>query len=308
MKPTIIKQETLIDIGNAIREKTETTELIPTVEMAQRIRDIETLPTDATATEYDLLLGKIAYNNDGRFVGTIETFGGENEDGILLNGDNLVNYLNRTLTIVKYDNVETIYEYAFYQQPLLKKIDFDNVETIYEYAFYQCKSLEIANFPKVEYIYNRVFQGCDSLTNINMPNLKEIGVYAFARCKLGNAIMPNVTSIGEYAFASARIEYAEFPSLKNITKLSFLQCGLQVAKFATAEKIEDEALRGNNKLTDVYLGYNGVVSIGDKVFYSSGEVITVHVRSIYTSSYNNATNWSELISNGQIIIVGDYED
>ena len=78
-----IQPQTLTDIAEAIREKTKTTESIPTVEMAQRIRDIETLPTDATAVSEDLLAGKVAYNNDGRFVGSIEEFtGGFEEDTV----------------------------------------------------------------------------------------------------------------------------------------------------------------------------------------------------------------------------------
>ena len=57
--------------------------------MEQRIKGIISQRTssgpntsDATATPTDLLLGKVAYNNEGRFEGTIETYDGANTGGV----------------------------------------------------------------------------------------------------------------------------------------------------------------------------------------------------------------------------------
>lgn len=155
-KSTVIRKDTLTDIAEAIREKTETTELIPTVEMAQRIRDIETLPTDATATELDLLAGKVAYNNDGRFVGSIEEF----------NGDSVEE--NKSATDIN-----------IYKQIIEKTIEvFDlemDIETISPYSFAGCYELNTVYIPEsVKEIGNFAFKDCLNLKNIYLKRKNDV--------------------------------------------------------------------------------------------------------------------------------------
>ena len=167
-KPTVIRKDTLTDIAEAIREKTETTELIPTVEMAQRIRDIETLPTDATAVSEDLLAGKVAYNNDGRFVGSIEEFtGGFEEDSTKTDIDIYKQLIEGTIEVFDLDmEIDTIGKNAFSNCMNLKKIYLSkNIKYILEDCFFNCIAL------KDIYLYN----------NNEMVQLI-LGLYSFYSC------------------------------------------------------------------------------------------------------------------------------
>jgi hypothetical protein len=62
-------------------------------------------------------------------------------------------------------------------------------------------------------------------------------------------------------------------------------------------------------LTDIYLTANQVVTLSDVGLFSFIPTgCNVHVRSEYADQYASATNWSSLIANGKIVIVGDYSD
>ena len=161
-----IQPTTLVDIAEAIREKTETTELIPTVEMAQRIRDIETLPTDATATEEDLLAGKVAYNNDGRFVGKLEEFdGGYEEDTTETDIDIYKQIIERTIR--KFDmelELDHIGSYSFANCMYLTNVVLcKNIKTIDYGAFNDCinlKNIYLQNDQTLVTVNSSDFENC----------------------------------------------------------------------------------------------------------------------------------------------------
>lgn len=73
MKKYLITDEKLTDIGDAIREKTGKTDLIPVEQMDEEIRSIQVGvdTSDATAAPGELLVGKTAYVNEQKITGTM---------------------------------------------------------------------------------------------------------------------------------------------------------------------------------------------------------------------------------------------
>lgn len=73
MKKYLITDEKLTDIGDAIREKTGKTDLIPVDQMDEEIRSIQVGvdTSDATAAPGELLVGKTAYVNEQKITGTM---------------------------------------------------------------------------------------------------------------------------------------------------------------------------------------------------------------------------------------------
>lgn len=166
-----------------------------------------------------------------------------------------------------------------------------NVETIGESAFNNCGLLEEVNAPNCIDLYASVFALCSSLISFNAPLTQTIGVGAFYECQsLTELYFPKANLLEESAFGGCfSLTKITLGNVDYLPYGSFLYC---------------------YSLTDVYLGYDGVVSIEYGTFEENSElsVIRVHVKSVYASSYANATNWAYYIENGFVEIVGDYEE
>ena len=143
------------------------------------------------------------------------------------------------------------------------------------------------NFPNATSIGGSAFQNCYDLKSVNIPLATSIGDKAFFRnTSLINIIFHNAKSIGSEAFYDCRI--------------------LKSAKFPKVETIYGYAFSYTN-LTDIYLGYEGVVTISNTSIFGNPNV-TAHVKPNLdlTALYAEATNWSSLIASGKVTIVEDY--
>lgn len=97
------------------------------------------------------------------------------------------------------------------------------------------------------------------------------------------------------------------PKCKSIGIRAFDECiVLTTARLPICETIKGSAFQ-DTSLTDIYLGYDGVVTLGSDVFLKETKT-NVHVRAELLSDYQADTNWTEAVTKGNVILVGDYTD
>ena len=125
---------------------------------------------DATATSDDLLFGKIAYANEQKLVGTIETYDYSTSEEVSPEVDKLI---NRTITEYYNNRVRSIAPSVFYGYTTLVKVDFPNVTEIGSTAFARTGLVEV-NFPKVTLIGSQAFANNSTLKKIYLPSIKDL--------------------------------------------------------------------------------------------------------------------------------------
>lgn len=130
--------------------------------------------------------------------------------------------------------------------------------------------------------------------------------------RIRNYVNNSITEIRNYGFYHCvSLETIRCKKVKKIGIEAFSYCdGLETAIFDNVDTIEAFAFMDCIYLTDLYLGYKGVVNtfgFGDYAGDLQGYV-NVHVRQEYASQYATATNWKDLISSGKVVIIGDYEE
>ena len=189
-KKVAIKLSTLENIGNAVRNKEGTTDLIPVNTLADRIAalpsGVSKLPQiiDRTITEItaeDL----VGITKIGRYA--------------------FCDCASLTSVIIP-DSVTSISSYPFYNCTSLTSVTIGNgVTSIGDWVFYNCTSLMSVTIPdSVISIGGQMFRGCSSLTSVTIGNgVTSISRNMFDSCtSLTSVIIPDsVTSISDYAFS-----------------------------------------------------------------------------------------------------------
>ena len=182
----------------------------------------------------------------------------------------------------------------------------DNSTGIIEGTLTEIYNSEVTKVGDYAFYYN------DKITSVNLPNATSIGQSAFNNCtKLANISFPNATSIGNSAFYSCTaLTSVSFPNATSIEGNTLSRCtSLTSVNIPLVKNIISYAFINSSKLTDIYLGYNGIVRLSNTNAFNGGPTNTIiHVRSEYADQYATATNWSSLISSGRLTIVGDYSD
>lgn len=203
----ILNKLILKDIGDAIRDKEGSNELIPTLEMASRIRNINDDEGYGiyTAQEDRLLDGtSISYSND-RIIKLRASAFGHCTDFLSINCPNVIEigvdafkYCS-SLNNVNFPKLEKIDTSAFYACPNLIDIDFPLLKNVGPSSFAYCTKLENINLPNAKGIGQNAFERCLNLKNINLPNATSLQYGAFSSCgKLININLPSVRLMGEY--------------------------------------------------------------------------------------------------------------
>ena len=135
------------------------------------------------------------------------------------------------------------------------------------------------------------FDGCNFLKSISAPGVTEIKDLAFRACYgLASTEFPNVHTVGDNAFAN----------ISNGESDRYL-------KFPVLSKIKGGAFYGSYKISDIYIGYNGVCVLDStSAFNRSLGGFTVHVPSDQLASYQADATWADAVANRGLTLVGDY--
>lgn len=165
MAKVIIDEATLTDIGDAIREKEGSTALIPTSNMASRIRAI-TGGIGSSVLEDALVTKEITtYSNDKiTKIGWYSFAYCEN------------------LTSVSFQNVLEVGYEAFYGCSSLISVNLPNATSFENYVFLNCTALQSITLPKVTNAGSRAFYGCSALKTVRMPLVNFCHQYDFSGC------------------------------------------------------------------------------------------------------------------------------
>lgn len=156
--------------------------------------------------------------------------------------------------------------------------------------------------------------GCDNLINVDLPNLSNAQNYAFADCyNLITVNLPNLSYADSFAFTHCGFEEINLPKLESVHTGAFQGCDdLKKIYLASVNYIGGHSFYMCSNLTDIYIGYDGVPNLSHSQWFdlagTTQGYINVHVRSDYADQYASAPNWSSLITDGKIKIVGDYTD
>lgn len=152
----------LINIANAIREKTGKSDPLTLDSMVEAIESISA--------------------------------GGGDAQSVL---DSLI---DRSITEIT-NNVTSIGKYAFQNCSNLTSVDFPLVMSIDNGAFYNCSNLISVYFPLVTSIGQSAFSGCSNLTSVNFPLATSTGTYAFESCsKLTSVDFPLAARVAQNSF------------------------------------------------------------------------------------------------------------
>lgn len=148
-------------------------------------------------------------------------------------------------------------------------------------------------------IFNRTISSIENSIATEIPD------YAFNFCYgLTSASFSSVATIGSYAFRDCLyLTSVSFPSATSIKGNSFRNCtSLTSIELPLCTSIGSSAFYSCTHLTSMTLGASSVCSLSSTASLpaSSSHHMTIYVPSNLISSYQSASNWSTLYSNGYI--------
>lgn len=127
-----------------------------------------------------------------------------------------------------------------------------------------------------------------NITAITANRVTEIKMFTFSSCKkLVSVDLPLVETIGNSAFSYASL--------------------LETARFPVLRSIGTEGMAYTDRLKDLYLGYDGVCSLGNYALnvYNSRKV-KVHVPASQLANYEADSAWAAVVASNKCELLGDY--
>lgn len=237
------------------------------------------------------------------------------------------------------ETVETLENYAFYQQNSIRTINLNNVKKVGRATFYRCSQLNSVDFGSaLESIGRDAFMYCSSLASVILPSsTREIGDQAFLQCQSMSQLKLNegLDSIGSSAFlvcfglsqvtipgtlrkagsgifaSSPMMTSAVFSEgLETIPYAIFNNCSRlsSVTLPSTLKRIENSAFNGASALTSVDLP-EGLESIGQAAFQFAGLTdvkLPNSVREIESGAFGYCRSMKSFETGSGLKIIHDY--
>lgn len=278
------------NIGNAIREKTGGTELIPLKEMADAILSI----SGGESVGYS----SITYNEDGTVTLT-QTNGAIRTMTCEYDGDKLVGlkYGNEVIPLTYEDDV---------------LVGIGGME------------VDVSKAPVTSGTDTRLKDFIEgTLTEIVDDTITKVGNYSFYYKTFTKVELPNCESVGSGGFWSSFIPTIILPKLKTATSNSFTSCDVTEVNFplltsggdfsncseltrAVLSSIDNPKFKNCGKLAYCDLGTN-VTTIPAEAFYSCSALETLIIRnpSVIPTKKGNSFTYSAINDTGFIYVPDD---
>ena len=168
-----------------------------------------------------------------------------------------------------------------------------NLWFINPYTFSRCSNLSLTSLPStLEYVGNRSFEYCKGLTSLSCSGSLELNSYTFnGDTNLTTVNFPNTVQLAQYVFYQcSSLQFADVGLVSSLEYSTFYNCNalssLILRKTGSICTLQDLGAFTNTPMR----GYNSQTG-------------TVYVPSSLISTYQTATNWSTLYTNGTVSFV-----
>ena len=226
-----------------------------------------------------------------------------------------LNGLNITLD----SGVKSVETNAFDRVLALKSIFGSGVETIKESAFSHTINLNSASFSSCKTIQKNAFDSCYNLNTISFPAVETIGESAFWGSTFNNVDFPHCTTIGREALGEGGLLTCNLPVCVTLGDRVLHNFKGTTLRLPAVQTMGRQQFRDCENLTDLYLGYDGVVTVTREEEWDDWEMfpdrgpmtINVHVPAGQLASYQANAIWQAIVTasardNVTIVFVGDY--
>lgn len=250
------------------------------------------------------------------------------------------------VTAITLTDATAINANAFTNLAYLQSISAPEVLSVGNSAFSGCFRLASISLPKCTTVGNTAFSSNRLVTNLSLPACTSVGQSAFyGMSNLQSISLPEVLSVGDSAFSntfniSAQNTSLVLPKCTSVGSEIVRDCNVKSIELTVATSLPENCLYqgnytsvrlpavqsigkrcfdGSRNLTDVYFGYNGVVTLPTldewdeyNLFAWEVQTVTIHVPTAQLAlDYAADSKWAKVVTEtqshgGSVTFVGDY--